>query len=356
VPAARSSHALAAVGSKLYLFGGEQQPRVPLPDTTYCYDIETGTWEALSTTGCSPGPRIAASMVAVGPQLFLYGGRTGIDMGEGAKSDLYVFDTPSHQWQPVAVSADSPQPPARSYHAMAADPGSGKLYVFGGCGSSGRLSDLWAYDINSATWQQLPSSDAVAARGGSVIVAAADGQQLYVLGGFNGAELQDCHVFDTTTHTWACPTCCNNQPAAAAAAEGGKGDSGSDSQQGGLSMLLGRSVFGAALHTTSSSSSSQAGGCCAAPAGCDHSGHVVTFGGEVAPSDKGHAGACVRGRGGGGARAAVCAAVVVAVCRACCGVLHSCHPSLPHEHSSLEHWLNVTKSHHQTAAPMGCVW
>jgi N-acetylneuraminic acid mutarotase len=290
VPVARSSHALAAVNNKLYLFGGEQQPRVPLPATTYCYDIDNGTWVALSTTGCCPGPRIAASMVAVGQQLYLYGGRTGIDMGEGAKSDLYVFDTASHEWQPVAMSGSSPQPPARSYHAMAADPGSGKLYIFGGCGSSGRLSDLWCFHIPTATWQQLPSSDAVPARGGSVLVAAADGGQLYVLGGFNGAELQDCHVFDTRSNTWACPTCCDHQPAAAAAAAaaaaGTKDDSASGSQEGGLSMLLGRSVFGAALHT----SSSQAGSCCGASAGCEHAGHVVTFGGEVAPSDKGHAG------------------------------------------------------------------
>ena len=35
------------------------------------------------------------------------------------------------------------------------------LYVFGGCGTGGRLNELHCYDPVSNTWAQLPSSDAV---------------------------------------------------------------------------------------------------------------------------------------------------------------------------------------------------
>lgn len=38
------------------------------------------------------------------------------------------------------------------------------------------------------------------ARGGAGFVAA--GRTLYVIGGFNGNELGDMHVFDTETETW----------------------------------------------------------------------------------------------------------------------------------------------------------
>lgn len=35
------------------------------------------------------------------------------------------------------------------------------LYVFGGCGESGRLADLWEFDTATNTWRQLPISDAI---------------------------------------------------------------------------------------------------------------------------------------------------------------------------------------------------
>jgi N-acetylneuraminic acid mutarotase len=302
LPGPRSSHALAAVGQNLYLFGGEHTPRVPLPADMYCYDTASSTWSIVTPAAGSscPGPRVAATMAALGDKLYLYGGRTGVDMTEGAKSDLYVFDTSSSSWAPVAVPDGSPQPPPRSYHAMAAVPAQGKLYVFGGCGSSGRLADLWCFDTASSTWQQCGNSsssssaaaDSISARGGSVLVAAADGSKVYLLGGFNpavptGPELRDCHVFDTAANTWACPSCCSDAPPAAAAADGAAGkqdsNSSSSSSSSSMAMLLGRSVFGAVLHGGGGSSGCGSGG-------CEHAEHVVTFGGEVGPSDKGHAG------------------------------------------------------------------
>jgi hypothetical protein len=135
-----------------------------------------------------------------------------------------------------------------------------RLFVFGGCGPAGRLSDLWQYDAATNAWTQLPSCEAVAPRGGAVLVA--DAAHVYVLGGFDGTrELQDCHVLDLSTHTW---------------------DSSS-----GLTMPLRRSVFGAVVHTCGGSSNEEAG---AAARACSHDGHIVAWGGEVAPSDKGHAG------------------------------------------------------------------
>lgn len=76
-PGARSSHAVAVVGERVYLFGGELQPRVPVAADTYCYDLESSTWSKLATTGTCPGPRVAATMAAVGDRVYLFGGRTG---------------------------------------------------------------------------------------------------------------------------------------------------------------------------------------------------------------------------------------------------------------------------------------
>ena len=81
----------------------------------------------------------------------------GIEMGEGSTNQLYRLDLTSHTWSKVAPAGALPAP--RSFHAMVAV--RGKLYVFGGCGTAGRLSDLHSFDCESGSWEQLPSSDAI---------------------------------------------------------------------------------------------------------------------------------------------------------------------------------------------------
>lgn len=184
------------------------------------------------------------------------------------------------EWLPVPVRGAAgggggeqlqPSPPPRSFHSMGA--AGNQLFVFGGCGASGRRNDLWAFDTATATWTELSADGDAAApcpRGGPVLVAVPPareddgGLRLCVLGGFNGAELADCWVFDVTRHCWNATT-----------PEDDNGGAAPDAAR----MPLARSVFGAAVHGAHSGWS------------CGHEGHVVVFGGEVAPSDKGHAGA-----------------------------------------------------------------
>ena len=78
-------------------------------------------------------------------------------MGEGSTNDLYRLNLSSQTWSQVATKGTPPEP--RSFHAMVAV--KGKLYVFGGCGTSGRLSDLHRFDCEDESWEQLPSSEAI---------------------------------------------------------------------------------------------------------------------------------------------------------------------------------------------------
>lgn len=77
-PGPRSSHALAVVGNTVYCFGGELQPRVPVPADTYAYNLDNDGWSKLKTAGTCPGARVAATMAAVGTDIYLFGGRTGM--------------------------------------------------------------------------------------------------------------------------------------------------------------------------------------------------------------------------------------------------------------------------------------
>ena len=80
-------------------------------------------------------------------------------MGEGSTNELYRLDLSSHTWSQVAATGPLPEP--RSFHAMVSV--REKLYVFGGCGTSGRLSDLHSFDCEGGSWEQLASSEAIKA-------------------------------------------------------------------------------------------------------------------------------------------------------------------------------------------------
>jgi hypothetical protein len=202
LPLARSSHSLTAIGRALFLFGGEHAPRVPIDDgpCVHRYDLDAvePCWRALQpASAAAPRPcaRVAHTAAAVGDSFYVFGGRRGVDE-KVPLDDLWSFCTSALTWRQLEHAGG---PPARSYHASCALGTS--VYIFGGCGTGGRLSDLWRYDTVAALWEQMPSSDAISGRGGACL--AAHGASLYVAAGFDGkSELCDLHAFDTVTRTW----------------------------------------------------------------------------------------------------------------------------------------------------------
>ncbi|GAB4817934.1 hypothetical protein N2152v2_004980 [Parachlorella kessleri] len=271
-PVARSSHTITAVGDKLVLWGGEHTPRVPIDSQVHVYDVAVSTWSQPAATGDVPAPRNAPAAAAIGSKVYYFGGRSGIDMGEGSLDELYAFDVATNRWSKVEPRGGV-CPPRRSYHAMVSQ--GGKLYVFGGCGEAGRLNDLWEFDTASGTWSQLPTSAAIKGRGGCGFAAAAGA--LYVIGGFCGNELNDVHRFDLSTRQWDCGAASSTTTTTAASAGAGSGATtaaGAAAASGGAapaacgcrgtsSALPARSVFAQATH-----------GCRQA---CPHGGHVVVF-------------------------------------------------------------------------------
>ncbi len=101
-------------------------------------------------------------------------------MGSGSLNDLWRFDTVTNTWSLVTVTPET-APPARSYHTMASH--DGRLYIFAGCGLAGRLNDLHCFDTKAGAWQQLPTSETIAPRGGSSLTVSPDGRHLYVIAG-----------------------------------------------------------------------------------------------------------------------------------------------------------------------------
>lgn len=143
-------------------------------------------------------------------RLFVFGGReggpntfSGVQSGESGAFRSFDFDAGS--WEDV-VPTGPQKPEPRSFHAMCAAEGSGYIFVFGGCGTSGRLNDLWRYSPTESAWQCLhPGGGAEVApvpRGGAGLVPSSDGKRVVLLFGFSGQQQGDIAVFDVEKMKW----------------------------------------------------------------------------------------------------------------------------------------------------------
>ncbi|XP_027061882.1 thiohydroximate-O-sulfate sulfur/sulfate-lyase (nitrile-forming) NSP5 [Coffea arabica] len=193
-PGARSSHAITIVGDKVYAFGGEFTPRIPVDNALYVFDLVERTWSVAEATGDIPPPRVGVSMTSVGDLIYVFAGR---DATHKELNELYSFDTSSNRWT-LLTSGDT-GPENRSYHSIAAD---GRcLYVFGGCGVSGRLNDLWAYDVIDGKWTKFPAAgENCKPRGGTGLAVSLG--KIWVVYGFSGVEIDDVHYFDLVEEKW----------------------------------------------------------------------------------------------------------------------------------------------------------
>ena len=70
-------------------------------------------------------------------------------MDESPLNDLHYFDVEENTWNEVMKPDDS-FPSPRSFHQMVAVGKS--LFIFGGCGKSGRLSDLHEFNTDTLKW------------------------------------------------------------------------------------------------------------------------------------------------------------------------------------------------------------
>lgn len=202
----RSSQAASIVGNKLYIFGGELQPRQPVDNKIHVIDLAQGsdpTPQSLETPSVSPSPRVGSPSTTANGKTYLFSGRGGLEMTPLEESGaLWSYDPSAAEWSLISPSdPDASFPAGRSYHCVASD-GADRIFVHAGCPETGRLSDLWAFDLAGRTWTQLPSAPGPA-RGGASIAFA--GGRLYRVHGFDGKTEQggSLDVFDLEAQAWS---------------------------------------------------------------------------------------------------------------------------------------------------------
>ena len=215
-----AASALDEKGQRLIIFGGDVglpkqcMPSPHIVDETWVYDLHCKTFtQAMPMTSPSPRARAAAAYDAAGNRIVVFGGRYH---GAGTTTytlynDVWAFDLDKLEWS--RLDSGMGGPPARSSTEVQIDTQKNELVVFGGNTSTNGLAfvpqnDVWAFDLQNATWRQVTTSGAAPAKrlfhAGAIDSA---GRRLYVYGGgdanaFTGPFLGDLWSLDLDGGAW----------------------------------------------------------------------------------------------------------------------------------------------------------
>jgi N-acetylneuraminic acid mutarotase len=211
LPAERCYHAMAydPVNRKIFLFGGwDEENQRDLGDT-WSYSTEDNTWTELDPAGEAPSARDGHSFV-YDPEsrtLILFGGSDG----EGTvQNDTWAYDPKANEWTELDPTGDPP--PARAWHSAVCDAENHLMIMFGGGDATSLLNGTWAYDPAAKTWTELKPSGAVPpARYGAAMAYDPTTRHLVMFGGDNktggnpggtGGLFNDTWAYDATANAW----------------------------------------------------------------------------------------------------------------------------------------------------------
>jgi galactose oxidase-like protein len=201
-PAERDQPGMAcdAVRGQLVLFGGNNADEPYQRNDTWIWDGMRWTEQA---PPIAPSPRslVAIAFHPATGVVVLFGGFDRFGPGGGALGDTWTWD--GARWIELAPAVS---PPPRYGAALALDPASGKLLLFGGYGQAER-NDTWTWD--GVAWhQESPSASPPARVYPGMAPHAADGT-LVLFGGYNfflGGSLDDTWVWSAGAWTQAVVT------------------------------------------------------------------------------------------------------------------------------------------------------
>lgn len=192
VPCVRVGHTTAAIGSRIFLFGGRSGPEPqPLEEAgrVWVFDIRSSTWSYLD-----PAPAVKGGAIIPHPSPRSDHCATATDRPRDFAKPGAVGQGKSQTWRDWAVGDISktgiPQDPIVGHVAEEAvdedTEGYGTLFVHAGCLANGdRANDLWAFDVRSRMWVELPGAPGPARAGTAICLSKS---RLFRFGGSDGKE------------------------------------------------------------------------------------------------------------------------------------------------------------------------
>lgn len=104
-------------------------------------------WYAPEATGAQPCPRAAHSATVVGTRVYVFGGNDGTRLF----NDLHILEVETMGWSKPKVRGMPPSPRAGHGAALVGDH---ELYIFGGGTAQGPSNSLHILDLETLTWSE----------------------------------------------------------------------------------------------------------------------------------------------------------------------------------------------------------
>jgi N-acetylneuraminic acid mutarotase len=193
----------AAVGEKLYVFGGFYNEAIQATRAVNIYDPATNTW---SPRAEMPAAVTHAGVAVDGATVWVVGGLSG-DYNGGANpatADVWKYDTAADAW------TAGPSLPAAGGAGGLALVGR-RLHYFGGLGADGQhdTGAHWTLDLDNPAAQWTAAAPLPVARN-HFGTAVLDGK-IYAIGGQHerdetDSNLRDVHVYNPATNHWTTAT------------------------------------------------------------------------------------------------------------------------------------------------------
>jgi hypothetical protein len=187
VPEPRVGHATASIGNRIFLFGGRGGPGMkPLEENgrVWIFNTRSNSWSYLD-----PVPAVKGGTIIPHPSARSYHCATATDRPREFARPKPAAPT---TWRERIVGDTSktgiPQNPVVGNVAEEAvdedTKGYGTFFVHGGSLADGeRTNDLWAFDVSTRTWTELPAAPGPARAGSAIAISKS---RLFRFGGYDG--------------------------------------------------------------------------------------------------------------------------------------------------------------------------
>jgi hypothetical protein len=124
-------------------------------------------------------------------------------------NDTWVYDYGSNQWTKMERPSDESRLPVpRNTHALAYDPDTDRVLLFGGDDGLVSLDDTWIYDYNTNAWTKIETDVHPSARDYAQLVYDPETHRMVLFGGVYYARTEEtlCEpetwTFDLVTLRW----------------------------------------------------------------------------------------------------------------------------------------------------------
>ncbi|XP_042448561.1 acyl-CoA-binding domain-containing protein 4-like [Zingiber officinale] len=214
IPIARGGQSTTLVGSKLFMFGGEDRKRKLLNDL-HTLDLTTMTWEEIGTKNASPAPRFDHSAAVYADQYLLIFGGSSHSI---CFNDLHLLDLRTMEWS---------QPQTQGAYVTPRGGHAGTLvnenwYIVGGGDNISGATETVALNISKLVWlitTSVGKRDPLASEGLTLCSAVLDGEKFIIaFGGYNGKYNNEIFVLKIKPKEPLQPRLLQSPAAAAAAA------------------------------------------------------------------------------------------------------------------------------------------